>query len=43
MLVLRPDGERDLYDFARGTVVSEGDVRPVGDVALPPNIAARLR
>ena len=43
MLVVRPDGKRELYDLGRGTVVQDdGIVLRSADVTLPPAVAARL-
>ena len=45
--LLEPPGwalaERELFDLARGTVVSEDGTRPMSDVVLPPQVAARLK
>jgi hypothetical protein len=43
MLLVMPNGQRELYDLGRGTVVQgDGAVRRAADVALPPEVAARL-
>jgi hypothetical protein len=43
MLVIMPNGQRALYDLWRGTVtLDDGVVRPMGEVALPAEVAARL-
>ena len=43
MLVLLPDGHRELYDLDRGTVIlDDGVVRPLAEVPPPPNVEARL-
>jgi glucan phosphoethanolaminetransferase (alkaline phosphatase superfamily) len=43
MMVLLPDGRRALYDLWRGTVtLDDGVARPMGEVPLPPEVAARL-
>jgi glucan phosphoethanolaminetransferase (alkaline phosphatase superfamily) len=43
MLVVLPDGRRALYDLWRGTVtLDDGITRPMGEVTLPPEVAARL-
>jgi glucan phosphoethanolaminetransferase (alkaline phosphatase superfamily) len=43
LLVLMPDGQRALYDLWRGTVtMNDGAARPMAELALPPEVAARL-
>ena len=42
MMLLMPGGGRELFDLARGTVVSDDAVRPLTEVSLPPQVAARL-
>ncbi len=43
VLVLLPDGQRALYDLWRGTVtMNDGAARPMAELALPPEVAARL-
>ena len=43
MLVLLPDGRRELYDLDRGTVIlDDGVVRPIAEAPPPSSIEARL-
>lgn len=43
MLLLLPDGRRALYEVDHGTVVlNDGVTRPMSELALPPEVAARL-
>ncbi len=44
MLVLLPDGHREVFDLGRGTVVmDDGSLRGAGEVAIPREVDARLR
>jgi hypothetical protein len=44
MLLLFPDGKHALYDLWRETAtLDDGTVRPMAEVAMPPEVSARLR
>ncbi len=44
MLVLLPDGHREVFDLGRGTVtLDDGNIRSTGEVPMPREVEARLR
>jgi hypothetical protein len=44
MLVLLPDGHREVFDLGRGTVtLDDGAIRGASEVPIPREVEARLR